>query len=126
MFFGPSARLSLRCALGSATSLMLAALPLAAQNDNAGQIGALVDKQAPAITRNALKIWDYAELGYHETQSAALLQAELQAAGFTVKAGVAGSRTKSPACRITGASPSTARMQHPSVTAQKPGWPNSA
>lgn len=38
----------------------------------------------------ALKIWDLAELGYLETESSALLQAELSAQGFRVEAGVAG------------------------------------
>jgi aminobenzoyl-glutamate utilization protein B len=38
----------------------------------------------------ALKIWDYAEVGYKEVRSAALLQDELRANGFTVEAGVAG------------------------------------
>ena len=37
----------------------------------------------------ALKIWNFAELGYLETKSSALLQQKLAAAGFTVKAGVA-------------------------------------
>ncbi|PHX72288.1 MAG: amidohydrolase [Opitutia bacterium] len=37
----------------------------------------------------ALKIWDYAEIGYKETQSSALLQSTLRSAGFTVQAGVA-------------------------------------
>jgi len=30
------------------------------------------------------KIWDFAEVGFQETRSAALLQSELQEAGFTV------------------------------------------
>ncbi len=37
----------------------------------------------------AKKIWSYAELGFHEFKSTALLQQELKNAGFTVKAGVA-------------------------------------
>jgi aminobenzoyl-glutamate utilization protein B len=37
----------------------------------------------------ALQIWGFAELGYLETKSSALLQKKLLAAGFTVKAGVA-------------------------------------
>jgi len=37
----------------------------------------------------ALQIWDYAEVGYKEVKSSALLQKTLSAAGFTVKAGVA-------------------------------------
>ncbi|HSF44492.1 MAG TPA: amidohydrolase [Chitinophagaceae bacterium] len=38
----------------------------------------------------ALKIWDFAELGYKEEKSSALLQKELSENGFAVKAGVAG------------------------------------
>jgi len=38
----------------------------------------------------ALQIWDYAEVGYKEVRSSALLQKTLTDNGFTVKAGVAG------------------------------------
>lgn len=38
----------------------------------------------------ALKIWGYAEVGYQETKSSALLQAQLAREGFKVEAGVAG------------------------------------
>ena len=38
----------------------------------------------------ALRIWDYAELGFKENKSSALLQNTLKANGFTVQAGVAG------------------------------------
>ncbi|AYA35979.1 amidohydrolase [Hymenobacter oligotrophus] len=37
----------------------------------------------------ALQIWDYAEVGYKETRSSALLQKTLRANGFNVQAGVA-------------------------------------
>lgn len=40
--------------------------------------------------KNALQIWDYAEVGYKEVKSAALHQQTLTANGFTVQAGVAG------------------------------------
>ncbi len=36
-----------------------------------------------------MQIWSFAEVGYQETQSSALLQEQLKAAGFTVVAGVA-------------------------------------
>jgi len=39
------------------------------------------------------QIWQTPELGYHETKSSALLQQELRANGFEVKAGVAGMPT---------------------------------
>nr|WP_294906021.1 amidohydrolase [uncultured Lacibacter sp.] len=38
----------------------------------------------------ALQIWDYAEVGYKEVKSSALLQKTLKENGFTVEAGVAG------------------------------------
>ena len=38
----------------------------------------------------ALQIWNYAEVGYKEVKSAALLQKTLSDNGFDVKAGVAG------------------------------------
>jgi len=39
--------------------------------------------------KTALQIWDYAELGYKETKSSALLQQVLKENGFSVEAGVA-------------------------------------
>jgi len=41
----------------------------------------------------ARRIWRFAEVGYQEVQSSALLQSELKAAGFSVKSGVAGEPT---------------------------------
>lgn len=41
----------------------------------------------------ALKIWSYAEVGYKEVQSSALLQKMLSDAGFKIEAGVAGMPT---------------------------------
>jgi aminobenzoyl-glutamate utilization protein B len=41
----------------------------------------------------ALKIWGYAEVGYQETKSSSLLQAQLTKEGFKVEAGVAGMPT---------------------------------
>lgn len=53
---------------------------------------AIVDIQSNYNTykQTALQIWNYAELGYKETNSSALLQQLLQTNGFTVEAGVAG------------------------------------
>ncbi|MEO6734623.1 MAG: amidohydrolase [Ferruginibacter sp.] len=50
----------------------------------------------------ALSIWDYAELGYKETKSAALLKTTLKDNGFTVDAGVAGIPTAFVATYGTG------------------------
>lgn len=51
----------------------------------------------------ALQIWNWAELGYKETESAALLSKTLEAAGFTVTRGVAGIPTAFVATYGSGA-----------------------
>lgn len=48
-----------------------------------------IDRRAKAYGDVALQIWGFAEVGYQEEKSSALLQEQLRAAGFTVKAGVA-------------------------------------
>ncbi|MDR6193598.1 amidohydrolase [Siphonobacter sp. SORGH_AS_0500] len=60
-----------------------------AQADKQKVISSLQDKTDyyGAISK---KIWDYAEVGYQETKSSALLQAELKKAGFSIESGVAG------------------------------------
>lgn len=57
------------------------------------QILGLVDKAGPRMGEVAQQIWGFAEVGYQETKSSALLQKELKAAGFTVESGVAGMPT---------------------------------
>lgn len=57
------------------------------------QLTGAVDAYTPKMNDAALKLWNYAELGYQETKSTAVLQDQLKAAGFTVKAGVAGEPT---------------------------------
>ncbi|MBC7904980.1 MAG: amidohydrolase [Gemmatimonadaceae bacterium] len=51
----------------------------------------------------ALTIWDYAELGYKENKSSALLQSTLKENGFTVEAGIAGMPTAFVATYGSGA-----------------------
>ena len=53
------------------------------------QVEKLVDDGAANWKQVSKQVWDYAELGYHETKSSPLLQAQLKAAGFEVMAGVA-------------------------------------
>lgn len=53
------------------------------------QIERLVNQQSAEFSKVSKEIWGYAELGYHEEKSSALLQSELKKAGFEVKAGVA-------------------------------------
>src|SRR5262245_54041003 len=48
-----------------------------------------LDSKAPAYAGVAKQIWGFAEVGYQETKSSALLQEQLRAAGFKVEAGVA-------------------------------------
>jgi aminobenzoyl-glutamate utilization protein B len=57
------------------------------------QVSQLVDEKAANFKQVSKQIWDYAELGYHEDKSSALLQGELKRAGFSVESGVAGEPT---------------------------------
>lgn len=61
----------------------------ALKNETATSIQAGYD----AYKKIALNIWDYAELGYKENKSSALLQNTLKDNGFTVEAGVSGMPT---------------------------------
>jgi aminobenzoyl-glutamate utilization protein B len=72
-------------------SMLMASSAIAAPLNAAQktQLKANVDAYTPQMNEAALKIWDYAELGYLETKSTVVLQDQLKAAGFEVKAGVA-------------------------------------
>lgn len=59
----------------------------------------------PQMDKAALDIWKFAEVGFQETKSSALLQQQLKAAGFTVEAGVAGMPTAFIARYRSGAGP---------------------
>jgi aminobenzoyl-glutamate utilization protein B len=52
-----------------------------------------IEAKRRAYGEVAAQIWTFAEVGYQERRSSALLQEKLAAAGFTVKAGVAGMPT---------------------------------
>ena len=73
---------------------LLTAAPLSAQVSQAGKsvldgvLGTL-DSKRDHYADVAKQIWGFAELGYQEQKSSALLQSELTNAGFTVKSGVA-------------------------------------
>lgn len=71
-------------ALGVA--LMLSAAPLAADNHDPV---AIVDAEAERTARVAQQLWEFAELGYLETQSTGLLQRELASEGFVITNSVA-------------------------------------
>ena len=68
-------------------------LALAAQGTDAQLDGrsvmASIDAKAAVYNDVAMKIWSFAEVGYQETRSSALLQEQLKGAGFSVTAGVA-------------------------------------
>ena len=77
--------------------LAVAFLSAAAQQKNMAQVTILKDQALrdiqvgyPVYKSIALQIWDYAEVGYKEEKSSALLQKTLNENGFTVQAGVAG------------------------------------
>lgn len=53
------------------------------------QILEMVDQRAAHFAAISENIWEFAELGYHEEKSSALLQRELQAAGFRVQSPLA-------------------------------------
>ena len=57
------------------------------------EVFARIDATKADFDAIALKIWDYAEIGYREEKSSRLLQERLRQAGFTVEAGVAGMPT---------------------------------
>jgi aminobenzoyl-glutamate utilization protein B len=53
------------------------------------QVQKLVEANSANWKQVSKQIWDFAELGYHENKSSALLQQQLKAAGFAVQSGVA-------------------------------------
>lgn len=61
--------------------------------DASGAVLASLTQRADHLAGVANQIWGFAELGYQEAKSSALLQSELRAAGFTIEAGVAGMPT---------------------------------
>lgn len=67
---------------------LLAHASLAA--DSGGGLRQFLAARAAHDAEVARTIWEYAEVGYQETKSSALLQQELKGAGFAVEAGVAG------------------------------------
>ncbi len=68
------------------------ATSLAAQ-DGRDQVLASLDRSRDNYGEVARQIWSFAEVGYQEHKSSALLQSELEQAGFRVEKGVAGMPT---------------------------------
>jgi aminobenzoyl-glutamate utilization protein B len=52
-----------------------------------------IDSKSDKYSTTAKKIWDFAEVGFQETQSSNLLQQTLKDAGFKVESDVAGMPT---------------------------------
>ncbi len=75
--------------------LVMAVCPAAsrAQQEAPERVLAAMDGGAAKWGEVSRRIWEFAELGYHENKSSKLLQDELRAAGFRVTAGVAGAPT---------------------------------
>ncbi len=61
-----------------------------AQADDKEAVAAAIDQTYERNREIALKIFDYAEVGYQETRSSALLQQTLADSGFEIDSGVAG------------------------------------
>ena len=78
-----------RIQLLAAFSGLALSAPAVAQDAKA-QLAAAIEARQTTYADIAHQIWTFAEVGYQERQSSALLQAELAKAGFEVKAGVAG------------------------------------
>jgi aminobenzoyl-glutamate utilization protein B len=72
-----------------AIGVVAATIALQAQPPDTRPVLASIDARAQHYADVAMRIWAFAEVGYQETRSSALLQEQLEAAGFTVNAGVA-------------------------------------
>ncbi|WP_297803083.1 amidohydrolase [uncultured Brevundimonas sp.] len=77
------------------TALMVAAPALAGplSADHQSQILGTVEANTAALDHAAMEIWKFAELGYQEHQSSALLAQQLREAGFSVETGIANEPT---------------------------------
>ncbi|MDO8545078.1 MAG: amidohydrolase [Opitutaceae bacterium] len=81
--------------------LIVTLLPLAAQATKP-EVLRRIDATKGIYEEMALKIWSYAEVGYKETRSSALLQEQLRREGFRIEAGVAGMPTAFVAAHGSG------------------------
>ena len=78
-----------RCLVGVILSLLAATAMDAQRADDRAMLLTSIDAKRSQYADVAKQIWTFAEVGYQEEQSSALLQRHLQAAGFTVSRGVA-------------------------------------
>src|SRR5436305_11012898 len=70
------------------TLLLILLTPLLARAQKDALVDSVVKREAESWDM-ALKIWNWAEVGYKETRSSALLADRLEKAGFTLQRGVA-------------------------------------
>ena len=82
-----------RIAKGLLAAALVATAAPAQQPTPHRQLIDLIDQNAARFSATSRSIWEYAELGYSEGKSSSLLQRELEAAGFTIRSGVAGEPT---------------------------------
>jgi aminobenzoyl-glutamate utilization protein B len=82
-------KLALRTTV-AACLLAIAWEPSGRGQDHARAALASIDANRDRYAQLARQIWDFAEIGYNEHRSCALLQGQLRDAGFRVEAGVAG------------------------------------
>ena len=80
----------MRLIKGSAVYILLVTLIRPAIADESPDLVNYIDARFDQHRDIALQIWDYAELGYLEEKSSALLQQTMSDAGFEVETGVAG------------------------------------
>ncbi len=73
--------------LASAASPAFAA-PL--DDNEAKSIETSVDALEPGLAATARKVWELAEVGFHEERSTEVLQKQLKAAGFKIQTGISG------------------------------------
>lgn len=73
----------------AAALLVATALNSYAIADDRDDLMSFIDGRYEETADLARSLWEFAEVGYQETKSSNLLQAELRAAGFDVEAGVA-------------------------------------
>jgi len=88
-----TARASLSIAATLAVLSSTSALSAELSSQDQAKLIKNVNSYASRMSEVALQIWSAPELGYLEAKTSALLQSELQAAGFTIETGVAGMPT---------------------------------
>ena len=89
--------------VGLAAMMMVGLVPVRAAGPDVAAVIAGIDAKAVGYADVAKQIWGFAEVGYQEEKSSALLQASLAAAGFTIQKGVADIPTAFVATWGTGA-----------------------